>query len=327
MRASLVASRGLRGVNAKFRHLFLLGEWAIGILRQPLEAIVTGLPREIVWLPREKGVRYETDPFLVERDGQVYIFYERLSIGSRRGAIWVAILSEGLELLERRPVLSERYHLSYPFILDYEGRYYGLPEAQQSGRTVLYEIVDFPFGWQPFATLTRDVALLDPTILHHDGLWWLFGTQAGSDPKSRYSELQLWFSRELKGPWEPHPANPVKSDVASSRPAGTPFIREGRLYRPGQDCSRRYGEAVVLNEITELSQVAFEERPIRRVEPAQEGTWAERLHTVSGTPRLTAIDGYAARYTANPSVVTANLGAGLREYISLRMARDRRRRA
>ena len=45
----------------------------------------------------------------------------------------------------------------------------------------------------------------------------------------------------LEGPWQPVPGNPVMVDVASARPAGTPFTWGDRLVRPVQDCVGRYG--------------------------------------------------------------------------------------
>src|SRR5213596_456309 len=55
------------------------------------------------------------------------------------------------------------------------------------------------------------------------------------------------------GPWRPHPGNPVKVDVRSSRPAGGPFLFGGNLYRPAQDCSRTYGGGITINRVTHLS--------------------------------------------------------------------------
>ncbi len=57
--------------------------------------------------------------------------------------------------------------------------------------------------------------------------------------------MRYWTQGEegLEGPWEPHRRNPVKCDVRGSRPAGTPFVHGGELYRPAQDGSKRYGKA------------------------------------------------------------------------------------
>jgi len=49
-----------------------------------------------------------------------------------------------------------------------------------------------------------------------------------------------------------HPKNPVKNDLTSSRPAVTMFERDGKIYRPTQNCSNSYGGSIVINCVTEL---------------------------------------------------------------------------
>jgi len=66
----------------------------------------------------------------------------------------------------------------------------------------------------------------------------LFFTDADDGPLTK---LRVWFADDLLGSWCPHPGNPVKPDIRSARPAGTPFVHDGALYRPAQDCSRTYG--------------------------------------------------------------------------------------
>ena len=84
--------------------------------------------------------------------------------------------------------------------------------------------------------------------------------------------------------------NPVVSDVRRARPAGAPFRREGKLIRPGQDCSRTYGGAMSLNLVETLSVSDYREREVQRIEP----DWYPRLratHTINATERFVATDG------------------------------------
>jgi hypothetical protein len=104
-------------------------------------------------------------------------------------------------------------------------------------------------------------------------------------------DLHLWYARNLLGPYQPHECNPVKTDVRSTRPAGTPFVHEGRLYRPAQDGSRTYGGAVALCRIDRLSPTEFEETVVRVVRPNREDGYPQGLHTVSACGDCTLIDG------------------------------------
>ena len=92
----------------------------------------------------------------------------------------------------------------------------------------------------------------DATPVEHDGRWWLF---CGNQDDRGTERLYLFMADALTGPWRPHPGNPVKADAGSARPGGLPFVHEGVLYRPAQDCSRTYGGALVLNRVTDRKSV------------------------------------------------------------------------
>ena len=82
----------------------------------------------------------------------------------------------------------------------------------------------------------------------------------------------------IGGPWTAHPANPVKRDLATARPAGRPFPVNGRLYRPAQDCTWTYGGAVHLMEIVALTPTVFRERLALRLEPDRAWPYPDGLH-------------------------------------------------
>jgi hypothetical protein len=169
--------------------------------------------------------------------------------------------------------------------------------------------------------LLEDVPARDPTVFSHEGRWWLICTLRGD------RDLHIWHADELEGPWRPHDGNPVKSDIASSRPAGQPFMLDGELCRPAQDCSRTYGGRVVIQRIDALDERHYEETTIATLEPDPTGPFPGGLHTVSALGDSTLIDG--CRWTFSPSAArhgladrTARLAARIRP--AERRARDRR---
>jgi hypothetical protein len=83
----------------------------------------------------------------------------------------------------------------------------------------------------------------------------------------------------------------VKLDIRSSRPAGTPFEHDGRLFRPAQDCAGSYGAAIVINEVTSLTPDRFSERPVARLTPEPRGPLPDGLHTLSAAGPRTLVDG------------------------------------
>jgi len=130
---------------------------------------------------------------------------------------------------------------------------------------------------------------VDPTLFQHEGRWWLL---CSSRHQGSLHNLFIWYADTLLGPWRPHDGNPVKNDVRSSRPAGTPFAHEGHLYRPTPDCSRTYGARVVLNRINKLTPEEFVEEAVREISPI--APYSDGVHTLSSCGEMTLIDGKRA---------------------------------
>ena len=78
---------------------------------------------------------------------------------------------------------------------------------------------------------------------------------------------------------------------------GTLIVNNGKLLRPAQDSSRTYGGAIVINEITELTETTFAEREYKRIDPDGKWKYNSGLHTLSpmGTDR-TLIDAKSFRF-------------------------------
>jgi hypothetical protein len=185
-------------------------------------------------------------------------------------------------------------HLSYPFVLEVDGRLYCLPESNQAREIVLYELERFPDRWKKVATLVSDCVMVDATLFRHEESWWIAATD--DSKRGDNSALHLWYATDIAGPWQAHPGNPVKVDVRSARPAGTPFVHEGKLYRPAQDCSKTYGGRTVINRVVTLTRTAFEEEFAVAVEPDVSGPYPRGLHTISAVGAITLIDGKRTRF-------------------------------
>ncbi|MFD2497807.1 hypothetical protein ACFSTI_01620 [Rhizorhabdus histidinilytica] len=171
------------------------------------------------------------DPFGLWRDDRFHLFVERFDYRDRRGVIELIVHDAGLTPLYRCKILSERWHLSYPFVFEAEGQIWMLPEAHRSGGLTLYRCFDFPDRWQRAARIELDCVPVDATPFWHDGLWWLFYA-AADDRHSKVAHLHVAFSERLTDGWRPHPANPVRRDPASARPG------ERRSSSMGGSCCR-----------------------------------------------------------------------------------------
>jgi len=217
-------------------------------------------------------------------------FFEDFDRALGKGTIaWMQRTGPG-QFSPPQVVLERPYHLSYPFVFEYLGEMFMVPETYYARRVELYKAVDFPTRWEHVAVLLENVEAVDATLLHHADRWWMF-VNIGRAASSVVDELFLFHAETPFGPWQPGPRNPVKSDVRSSRSAGRLFMRHGRLMRPAQNCSVRYGGSLVLCEVVELTPTSYRERVIEEIGPE----WLagnSGLHTLSFSPRLEMIDGY-----------------------------------
>jgi hypothetical protein len=143
--------------------------------------------------------------------------------------------------------------------------------------------------------LLDDFAGVDATPIEHGGRWWLF--TADNDNQDQ-TKLFLFMADALEGPWRPHPQNPVKVDCRSSRPGGMPFVHEGVLYRPAQDCSWTYGGAIVINRVLELTPERFVEEEAVRIEPQPGWPYPDGLHHLVPFGEVTVIDAKRERFDA-----------------------------
>ena len=229
------------------------------------------------------------DPFLVHKESRTYIFFEEFIHKTGLGRIAYLEIGRDGTIGASHPVLEKPYHLSYPFIFEYSGEFYMIPETAQQRAIDMYRCTRFPDQWVYHKTIMRDLRAVDATLIEHDGLWWMFVNIAG-EGGSTWDELHLFYAESpLSDEWTPHLLNPVISDVRYARPAGHIFYRDGDLMRPSQDSSLRYGYALNLNRITKLTTTEYEEELLERLEPPDEGDiLAVHTHNFSGN--LTVVD-------------------------------------
>jgi len=281
-------------IRFHFRDLLAAEDWNIGVISKPIEevALVPGSLEKpaISWMQPGSRNIYLADPSGFIEDGKLHILAEEYSYSGQKASI-SEIDPDGVSAPFR--VIAGENHLSYPYIIVSRGEVYCLPESYQSRRVMLYRRDPATGRFAAEKIVLDNVEAVDPTLFFHDGFWWLFYTTK----KHSTTHLYIWYATEMTGEYQPHCCNPVKIDVRSSRPAGTPFIHDGDLYRPAQDCSLTYGGRVIINKIIKLTVDEFAEQPAGTVEPLPETVYNRGLHTISGIGDYTLIDG--KRYLFN----------------------------
>lgn len=237
----------------------------------------------------DPGDRFYADPFPVQWQGRTFVFFEDLDHRLGKGIISAVEFGEAGPIGEVVPVLTEPWHLSYPFLIEDKGELWMIPESSEHRDVALYRCVRFPDKWERHCTLLSGLELADVTITRHNGLSYLFG--AWRDGVAGYSDtLAIYYADNLFGPWLPHASNPVLMDRATTRPAGNFVTLNGSLWRPVQDCAGGYGTGLGLAEVLELSPTRFRQIVRRTLKPGP--AWPGRkLHTLNRCGHLEVIDG------------------------------------
>ena len=275
-----------------FRYSF----WNIGVVEAPIERFLDpAFKPKIDWLPRPPKGEFKADPFGILRSPNLHVFYDNLDYHAPKGIIYTIQVNKGALSSPPQKMIELPVHMSYPYLVEHQGELYCVPETNSAREISVYKSTKFPEEWQRVGTLLSDVMAIDTTIFQHDGMWWMMFTdkEKGGD-----ANLYVWYAPDFWGPWKPHMNNPVKSDVRSARPGGTPFYYEGALYRPAQDCSETGGGKTMINRVKRLSPNAFDEEAVAIVEPDPAGPYPEGLHTISKVGDFTLVDGKRFEFSA-----------------------------
>jgi hypothetical protein len=272
--------------------------WSIGIytgdspfqLKSSAEIRNPVLTRESV---TDVPTEFVADPFRLD----CYMFFEVLRADTKKGEIGLAKSENGVDWTYEQIVLREDFHLSYPYVFEWQNVTYMIPETLGANAAFLYQADDFPRRWSRRAKLI-DGPCADPSIVRFHDLWWLFFCSV----PYQHDTLRLYFSEELTGPWREHPQSPiVRGDKCRARPAGRMLTIDDRVIRFAQDCVPRYGTRVRAFDILELTTTTYVEvendaSPI--LQPSDNGWNGGGMHHVDAQQQpngtwLACVDGFS----------------------------------
>lgn len=229
------------------------------------------------------------DPFVVRHDGRHVCYVEDYDYGSRKGAITAyEIGPDGYAPLG--VVLNEDFHLSYPFVFRDDGELYMCPETHEANDIRLYKCTNFPLEWRLHRVLMKGVDAADTNVFKWKERWWLLTSIENSCLGDHTSELHLFHADRCDATqWTPHPQNPVVFDSRKARNGGLLFDGDA-IYRVFQSQGfDRYGAAMGIARITELTPSRYQEEVLWTIPPSFlpgiDGT-----HTYSFADGLLAVD-------------------------------------
>lgn len=305
----------LNRIRFYYKELVAAEVWNVGLIRRPIHEVALGnvvlKPTDIQWLRHFGETKYLADPFGFIDKRKLHIMLEDYSYSRRK-----ATISEIIYDLRRDSfsvpirIIEGKEHLSYPCVVEHDGNIFCIPESYRSKNVVLYKRNYSEEAFIEENVILPGIEAVDPTVFLYENRWWLFLTV------KQYSttHLYVYFADRIEGPYTPHRRNPVKIDIRSARPGGVPFIHEGVLYRPAQNCSVTYGGSIVINKVLKLTPDEFYEETINSIEPVKGSQFSKGLHTLSKAGDYTLIDG--KKYQINRFFFMSQINERLnKEYI------------
>jgi hypothetical protein len=287
--AAYISRSALSILSKRIRKLRRYSEyWQVSFVR-------SGWRNAVLWrgtgIPNPPG-GYLADPFLVSRNGKDYCFVEEYDRAESRGRI--SVYEIGLRSAERLGVvIDESFHLSFPFVFEYDNALYMSPESSANRDIRIYRCVDFPMRWELERIVMSEVSAVDTMFFERGGRWWMFTNIDPANIGEHCSELFIFSSSSpLAISWRAHSLNPVLVDASCARNGG--LLHEGaRVFRVSQRQGfDRYGKGSQINEIVELSDDVYKENCIAKIDPL----FAEGLlgtHHLHSANNVTVFDSLA----------------------------------
>jgi hypothetical protein len=274
----------------KYIGKLFLKQWGVGMIQCDIKDIIRQkkITAPVKWhVVADKHCSY-ADPFVISKaDGSYDVYAERVTSDAMDGTIELLKADHEMKIHASQTILKKETHLSYPFFFEEDGKTYFFPENAFGGPLHAYLLDPSTGAWE-MQSIVLNKRVLDATIIKKEETYWLFCTIPG---EGKHSELHLYYSSSLLGPYTPHNTNPVKKDPSGSRPAGSIIEVDGELYRPAQNCRHYYGQSIVIQKIVELTEDNFREEFYMEIKPSGNSAFSYGWHTINGHGNCTVIDG------------------------------------
>lgn len=209
----------------------------------------------------EKKFTFQADPFLIEKDDKLYVFYEAFSFRNSKGTLRCRILDR--ELVELDDIRLEGFddlmcHLSFPYLIHINDQLFMIPESSERKEVILFKSIEFPARWKQVKVLISDTELTDNIFISVNETCYLLSTTMDN-------EIIIHSADHLYGQWQRiNPA--LKVSNHHHRGAGAPYHVDNRIFFLTQECTpETYGKSIYIKELVTLNDANFDENLIEQI--------------------------------------------------------------
>ncbi|MBJ3592523.1 hypothetical protein JGC56_15500 [Salmonella enterica subsp. enterica serovar Saintpaul] len=255
----------LTKIKRMIKILFYHESWDIMILKDDglhsfpdntLEILSQTAARQL-----KKKYTFQADPFIIEKDDKLYVFYEAFSFRNSKGTLRCRVLDR--DLTEIDDIKLEGFddlkcHLSFPFLIHINDYLFMIPESSERKEVILFQSIEFPVRWKKIKVLISDTELTDNVFLTINETCYLLST-------TRDNEIIIHSAENIYGQWQRITPS-LKVSNHHHRGAGAPYLVDDKMYFLTQECTpETYGKSIYIKELVTLSDTTFDENLIDKI--------------------------------------------------------------
>ncbi|KFC81624.1 glucosamine inositolphosphorylceramide transferase family protein [Buttiauxella agrestis] len=234
-----------------------------------------------------KKYTFQADPFIIEKEDKLYVFYEAFSFLNSRGMLKCRVLDSNLgevEDIKLEGFDGLKCHLSFPFLFYHEGELFMIPESSERKEVMLFRCTEFPGRWEMIKVLISDAEFTD-------NIYFTSGDKSYLISTTMKNEMVIHTACSLFGKWEKITPT-LKLSNYHHRGAGKPYFVNNKNYILTQECHPDcYGKSIYIKELIGISPLNFEEKLVANISPL--------INQSAGVHTLNFTDSYIVYDTKN----------------------------
>jgi len=235
---------------------FIKGSWQHAIMRKGVRI-------------KNPSNHFFADPFIITKNDRTICFVEDYDYRKKKGHI------SAIEILDKKnydvlgAIIEEDFHMSFPYIFEYQKELYMIPETLEAKSVRLYKCTEFPMKWTYQKNILNNLSTADSMLFKFGEKWWLLTNTAKNATSDHCSKVMAYHSDSpLSDEWTAHPANPLVFDSEIARNGGILNVKSNAPIRVRQRQGfDAYGTAMTLAVINELTESSYNEEQIAEITP------------------------------------------------------------
>jgi hypothetical protein len=140
------------GVDYRWGVAYTRSDWAKAVLWRGLKL-------------KTSPLYFLADPFVISSGGHDFCFVEEYDYVKCRGKIAVYDIADGSR---HGTALEESFHLSFPFLFNYDNQLFMCPETGQKKEIRIYRCVQFPLRWTLEKIIMRNTDAVDSMLVEKE---------------------------------------------------------------------------------------------------------------------------------------------------------------